>query len=125
MKRLSPAASAAALLCSSALGQDGGVLMGADAFGGWKDDKPGVQRHITADDLEEPFVSVVPVDPQVARVYGQLFCELRRAGTPIPVNDVWIAAATIAVGAHLLTFDRDFDKVDRLVHTCFDATAVR
>ena len=57
MKRLSLAATAAALLCSSALAQDSGVLMGADAFGGWKDDKPGVQRHITVDDLEEPFVS--------------------------------------------------------------------
>ena len=57
MKRLSLAATAAALLCSSALAQDGGVLVGADAFGGWKDDKPGVQRHITVDDLEAPFVS--------------------------------------------------------------------
>jgi glucose/arabinose dehydrogenase len=57
MRYLPLAATAAALLCTSVLAQDSGVLMGADAFGGWKDDKPGVQRHITADDLEAPFVS--------------------------------------------------------------------
>ena len=52
MKHLSLAATAAALLCTSALAQDSGVLTGADAFGGWKDDKPGVQRHITIEDLQ-------------------------------------------------------------------------
>jgi tRNA(fMet)-specific endonuclease VapC len=77
-------------------------------------------RTMLSEFLDEPFVSVIPVDQQVARVYGQLFSDLRRAGTPIPVNDIWIAAATIAVGAHLLTFDRDFAKLERLAHTCFD-----
>jgi len=28
------------------------------------------------------------------------------------------------VYAHLLTFDRDFDKLERLEHTCFDASSV-
>ena len=73
--------------------------------------------------LDEPFTAVISVDEQVARAYGRLFAELRRAGTPIPVNDIWIAAATIAMGAHLLTFDRDFDKIDNLGHTCFEESA--
>jgi predicted nucleic acid-binding protein len=77
-------------------------------------------RAALADFLEEPFTSVIPIDQQVARVYGRLFSELRRAGTPIPVNDIWIAAATIAAGAHLLTFDRDFGKVEHLGQTCFE-----
>jgi predicted nucleic acid-binding protein len=77
-------------------------------------------RTALAEFLDEPFVSVIPVDQQVAQVYGQLFSDLRRTGRPIPVNDIWIAAATIAVGAHLLTFDRDFDNLERLGHTCFD-----
>lgn len=79
-------------------------------------------RTALAEFLDEPFTSVIPVDERVARVYGQLFAELRRAGTPVPVNDIWIAAATIAAGAHLLTFDRDFDRLERLGHTCFDAS---
>ena len=72
--------------------------------------------------LEEPFTSVLGIDQQVARVYGRLFAALRRSGTPIPVNDIWIAAATISVGAQLLTFDRDFDKIENLGHLRFEKT---
>ena len=69
--------------------------------------------------LQEDFVSIVDVTPDVARRYGELFAELRRAGTPIPVNDIWIAAATIDASAHLLTFDTDFDRIARLDRTVF------
>jgi predicted nucleic acid-binding protein len=43
-----------------------------------------------------------------------VFAALRRAGTPIPVNDIWIAATTIDQGACLLTFDSDFERVAHL-----------
>jgi tRNA(fMet)-specific endonuclease VapC len=69
------------------------------------------------DFLDEDFVQVLPVTADVARGYGQLFAALRAAGTPIPVNDIWIAATAIDAGAHLLTFDRDFDHVTRLDRT--------
>jgi predicted nucleic acid-binding protein len=68
--------------------------------------------------LTEPFVRVVPISADVARQYGRVYAALRRAGTPIPANDMWIAAATIDQGACLLTFDRDFEQVaglDRIV----------
>ena len=68
--------------------------------------------------LAEPFVAVVVVDDTVARHYGRVYSGLRRAGTPIPANDMWSAACAIDQGACLLTFDHDFDHVtglDRLV----------
>ena len=74
-------------------------------------------RRVLADFLEEPFVRLRPVDPEVGRRYGQIFSELRRAGTPIPVNDIWIAAAAMESGAHLVTFDSDFGRVRGLEHT--------
>lgn len=53
-----PLIALATLLTSPVLAQDAGtVLRGKDAFGGWKDDAPGVTRHITADDLEAPMAS--------------------------------------------------------------------
>jgi len=61
--------------------------------------------------LDEPFVSSLPVTPAVARRYGRVFAELRRNGTPIPVNDIWIAASTLDCGGHLLTFDGDYKNV--------------
>ena len=68
-------------------------------------------RNVLRDFLSEPFVTVVPTDQQVARRYGALFAALRRAGTPIPTNDIWIAAAALQVGAELITFDGDFDRI--------------
>ena len=68
-------------------------------------------RTILAEFLAESFVSVLPVTPAVARHYGRLFAELRRAGTPIPINDIWIAATTLDCGGHLLTFDGDFRRI--------------
>jgi tRNA(fMet)-specific endonuclease VapC len=64
--------------------------------------------------LSESFVVVLAVTPDVARRYGRIFADLRRAGTPIPVNDIWIAACALDAGAHLLTFDRDFEQVRQL-----------
>jgi len=69
--------------------------------------------------LEEPFVAVLTVTREVARHYGVVFTALRKAGTPIPVNDIWIAAASIDAGGHLLTFDGDFARVAGLDHTVF------
>ncbi|MEO6223512.1 MAG: type II toxin-antitoxin system VapC family toxin [Vicinamibacterales bacterium] len=68
--------------------------------------------------LAEPFVKVLSVDDTVARHYGRVYAGLRRAGSPIPANAMWIAACAIDQGACLLTFDPDFDCVaalDRLI----------
>lgn len=67
-----------------------------------------------SDFLDEPFVSVLPTTSEVAEQYGRIYATLRRAGTPIPANDMWIAAATIDSGGQLMTFDRDFRVVPGL-----------
>ena len=77
-------------------------------------------RTVLTEFLDEPFVDVLETTSAVARHYGQVFARLRRAGRPIPVNDIWIAAATIASGGHLLTFDRDFRHVEGLDHTLLE-----
>jgi tRNA(fMet)-specific endonuclease VapC len=64
-----------------------------------------------ADFLDEPFVRVVEVTRATARTYGELVAQLRRAGTPIPTNDAWIAAIASTLDGYLLTFDRDFERV--------------
>lgn len=65
-------------------------------------------------------VETIDTGPAVAREYGKVFVALRRAGTPIPTNDIWIAATTFHVAGHLLTFDADFDRVAGLELTRFD-----
>lgn len=67
-----------------------------------------------AEFLAEPFVTVLPTTPDVAYRYGQTYARQRRAGRPVPANDLWIAAATIDCGGHLVTFDQDFGRIDGL-----------
>ncbi len=91
---------------------DAGFELGRRAF---------ENRRALAEFLEEPFVDVLDVTATTVRHYGRIFAVLRRAGTPIPVNDVWIAAATMECNGHLLTFDRDYARVPDLDHTLFDS----
>ncbi len=77
-------------------------------------------RIILAEFLAEPFVSVLPTTPQVARRYGQIFARLRQAGTPVSVNDIWIAASAVDCGGHVATFDRDFQRIRPLDCTVLD-----
>lgn len=62
-----------------------------------------------------PFVVTVPVSEVTADRYARIAGSLRRKGTPIPQNDVWIAAQTMEHGANLLSFDKHFLNVDGLI----------
>ncbi len=61
--------------------------------------------------LDSPVVDFVPVTLVTADRFGLIATELRRAGTPIPSNDIWIAAHVLETGAQLLTLDSHFDLV--------------
>ena len=74
-------------------------------------------RLTLAEFLGESFVTVWPTTATVARHYGRVFAELKRAGTPIPVNDVWIAAACLDCNGQLVTFDSDFQRISGLEFT--------
>jgi tRNA(fMet)-specific endonuclease VapC len=54
---------------------------------------------------------VLDVDEETAGVYANLRSELKRAGTPIPSNDVWIAALCRQHSFPLLSRDRHFSSV--------------
>lgn len=64
--------------------------------------------------LRHPLVDVLAVDEAVATVWSELVVTLRAAGTPLPTNDVWIAATAVNAGAPVLTYDAHFDRVARV-----------
>ena len=64
--------------------------------------------------LDHPVVEVVRSDAEAARIYGEIVVDLRRKGTPLPTNDVWIAAAAARAGAAVLTFDAHFREITRV-----------
>ena len=67
-----------------------------------------------AEFLAHPVVKVVALDASVARIYGELFADLRARGRPLPTNDLWVAAAAIRSGAAVLTFDAHFAAITRV-----------
>ena len=56
-------------------------------------------------------VKVLDVTPETAEIYGEIKAELKKKGTPVPINDVWIAAHAIETGSKLLTYDHHFKKI--------------
>ena len=64
--------------------------------------------------LDHPVVEVVPVDLEVSRHFAEMVVELRSTGTPVPTNDIWIAASSARVGSLVLTFDRHFETIRRV-----------
>lgn len=54
---------------------------------------------------------VVPIDASVAGRYARVRLELKRKGTPIPENDIWIAATCLEMEAPLLSRDEHFRLV--------------
>lgn len=64
--------------------------------------------------LANPVVEELPVDAEVSRQYAEIFVELRRAGTPLPSNDIWIAATAARQGALVVTYDPHFERIARV-----------
>ena len=58
--------------------------------------------------LQQPTVRPLEVSAETAEVFGQIKDTLKRAGTPIPMNDVWLSAQAIETGSVIVTFDRHF-----------------
>jgi tRNA(fMet)-specific endonuclease VapC len=59
-------------------------------------------------------VEILYPDEDTTRVYAQLFFQLRQQGTPIPTNDIWIAALAVQHDLILFARDRHFEHLKQL-----------
>jgi predicted nucleic acid-binding protein len=64
--------------------------------------------------LNEPDVEVLAPDESTTHVYAQIVVDLWRQGTPIPANDIWIAALVIQHNLVLCTSDKHFDQLPQI-----------
>lgn len=71
--------------------------------------------------LDNPVVEVLPVDSETSGQYAQIVAELRKAGTAIPTNDIWIAATAARNGATVLTCDDHFERIGRVGSVVIEA----
>ena len=64
--------------------------------------------------LNSPRVKQLFADEDTTHQYARLFKQLRKQGTPIPTNDLWIAALALQHDLLLFTRDTHFDHLPQL-----------
>lgn len=64
--------------------------------------------------LDSPRIVVYSVDDETAEFYSEVLHNLRTASTPIPTNDIWIAAIAFQHGLKLFSTDVHFQRIKGL-----------
>lgn len=64
---------------------------------------------------QSPRVIVIPIDDETAERYAVILHALRKAGTPIPTNDLWIAASAMQYGLKIVTLDAHFQQIPHTI----------
>lgn len=64
--------------------------------------------------LAKPSVTTLPVSRETSDCFGRVKDALRRQGTPLPINDVWLASQCLETGAVLVTYDQHFGAIGGL-----------
>jgi tRNA(fMet)-specific endonuclease VapC len=85
------------------------TVVGELYFGAQKSLQPATNLQ-KVDDLVARSV-MLPCDLDTARIYGQIKQQLSSQGTPIPDNDIWIAAVARQHSLRLLARDRHFQRI--------------
>jgi tRNA(fMet)-specific endonuclease VapC len=64
--------------------------------------------------LLKPGVAILYADEQTTHHYASVYRQLRKQGTPIPTNDMWIAALVLQHSLVLCARDAHFDALAQL-----------
>lgn len=65
--------------------------------------------------MAHPTVTILMPGRETAEHYARIFVQLRRAGTPVPDNDLWIAALALEHDLLLITRDQHFTCIPQLL----------
>ena len=64
--------------------------------------------------LNSTRVRVLLADEETTHHFARIFAQLRQQGTPIPVNDIWIASLAVQHDLLLFSRDRHFDSLPQV-----------
>jgi predicted nucleic acid-binding protein len=78
-------------------------------------------RAILKDFLSSPRVIIAEIDEETSERYAVVVHSLRMKGTPIPTNDLWIAASAMQHGLRVLTTDKHYLEVPQIITEYFEA----
>jgi predicted nucleic acid-binding protein len=77
---------------------------------------PGKNQPVLERFFDDSNVTTSPgLVPETIPFYVQIYGYLRKNGTPISPNDLWIAAECMFLSMPLLTYDKDFSNVPQII----------
>jgi tRNA(fMet)-specific endonuclease VapC len=91
------------------------MVLGELLAGFMKGKREARNREIMREFMESPRVCLRAIDEETSERYAVIFNYLREKGTPIPTNDLWIAATAMQFGLRVVTTDRHFQKVPQII----------
>lgn len=90
-------------------------VIGELLFGFTAGSKEEANRQTFNNFLKKPTVKILHTTMETAEIFGRLKNALKKRGTPIPVNDVWIAAHSVENGSFLVSYNSHFDNIPGLL----------
>jgi tRNA(fMet)-specific endonuclease VapC len=113
---------------SEAVGQTSAVFISVISIGELRAGFLKGTKRRRNEELLRRFVSaartrVLNVDEETTERYAVIHDHLRREGTPIPLNDLWIAATAWQHGLRLQTLDAHFLRVPQILVDFFEPFA--
>ena len=91
------------------------VILGELLAGFLQGGRPAKNRSDLRTFLSSDRARVADVDPETSERYAVILDGLRKSGTPIPTNDIWIAASAMQHGLRIVTTDEHYRKVPQVV----------
>jgi tRNA(fMet)-specific endonuclease VapC len=91
------------------------IVLGELRSGFLKGGRPAENERQLGEFLASPRCRVPVIDDDTAHRYAAIHHYLRRQGTPVSPNDLWIAASAAQHGLSVVTLDGDFDRIPQVL----------
>lgn len=91
------------------------IFVLGELFSGFKGGNKEKENYLLIKDfISKSTVKTINGTIETAEIFSEIKNKLKVNGTPLPINDIWIAAHSIETGSVLITYDKHFDKISGL-----------
>ncbi len=89
------------------------IVIGELLYGFKNGSKEDINRELLSKFLNIEGIEVLNTSLETAEIFSDIMIELKQKGTPIPSNDIWIAALGIETGSVIITRDNHFIHISK------------
>ncbi len=91
------------------------IFVLGELFSGFKGGNKEKENSLLIKDfISKPTVKIINGTIETAEIFSEIKNQLKLKGTPLPINDIWIAAHSIETGSVLITYDKHFNHISGL-----------